>query len=256
MKYRSIIALALFALTTTGTQAQTIELIKLPLAELQTKADSGDTAAMIQLGLRYNFGNGVGQSLKKTQELMKNAAKAGSTTALGLCAFQGWGQAKDDKLAFASLEKGSATGDLTAIRNLGRCYHHGIGCKADPTKAFELYQKAAVADDPAGLYFLALAHRDGIGTEKDAARYTELLEQAAANSSLLKSDLAECYEKGIGCLKDDARAVELYTESAEAGYGVAMRLLGGRKNKVSAPNGTELRRLWDEKRDEIWRLFR
>jgi TPR repeat protein len=71
-----------------------------------------------------------------------------------VCAANGWGCAKNPRLALSCVEKASQTGDLTAIRKLGRFYDDGIGCQVDQERAFALYQKAVVADDPLALYVL------------------------------------------------------------------------------------------------------
>ena len=191
--------LVLFLLSLcTHLPAQTVELIQMPLEDLRAKAAAGDPPAMIQLALRYYNGIGVIQYEKKGYDLYMKAADCGSKTALGVCAANGWGRPKDPKLAFATMEKASATGDLTAIRNLGRFYAEGIGCKVDKAKALELYQQAFVPDDPLSACVLAKAWFAGYGTKEDVLRGFKLVEQNAEHCTFAKVTLADCYQLARG----------------------------------------------------------
>jgi len=222
-----LIALTLF--TSLGAaRGQTVELIKMPLAEVEANADAGDVPAMTQLAIRHGSGNGVPVNYAKARELWQKAAAADSPTAKGFCAEWGIGMAKDPKLAFAHFDKGAATGDLIAIRKLGRCYLHGYGCTADPAKGFALFQKVADAGDPLGLYDLGYAYCDGLGTEKNPKKAVEVWEEALKSCPLPVLPLVDCYEQGLGCSKDQAHAIDLLTQGADAKNPQAIRELGGR----------------------------
>ena len=122
----------------TQLSAQTVQLIQMPLAKLKAKVAAGDPLAMVQLALRYSNGVGVEVNDKESTQLYERAAKAGYSTAIGVCAAYGWGCAKNPSLAFSQVEKACKTGDLTAIRNLARFYNEGIGCQIDKAKAYEV----------------------------------------------------------------------------------------------------------------------
>ena len=225
--HRLTLIMMMFA---TAAFAQTAELIKMPITELQGKAESGDAAAMVQLAMRLNLGIGVAQNLNKTRELIEKSALAGNTTAIGMCAEQGWGRPKDYDFAFKSYTKAANTGDLTAIRNLSRCYSKGIGCSADKDKAGELIVHTPnLSDDPAALFYLSL-ERLSRGTEFNSRIGFQGLERVVllSNSSVAKVNLAGCLERGLGCDKDQDGAIKLYAASANDGCPSAMRILGSR----------------------------
>lgn len=220
-----VIGVVLLALVG-GTHAQTIELIKMPLAELQAKASSGDPQALVQLGIRHNLGIGVPQSVERMKEYVGKAADAGNATAIGIRAMNVWG-GEDFTLAFQSFEKGAQQGDLTAIRNLGRCYAQGLGCLEDKAKAFSLFTKAADSGDPAALDMLGLAYFNATGTEKNPTKGIELMEAAAAaGNAISMNTLAGFYSRGAsGVTKNPAKAREYYRKAGEMGLGFAFENL-------------------------------
>ncbi len=203
--------------------AQTPELTRLPLSELQSLVEQGDAAAMVQLGLRYNYGPGLPFDLEKTRHWFEQAASKGHPTALGLCLLNGFGREQDRDLGFQTLEKAAAAGDSIATRLLGRCHQYGWGCEADAAKAFEFYQRAdAMSRDNATVGTLASCHLDGIGCEPDAAKAVALFEEAAAlGSSPSCLSLGHYYNE-----KDPAKANDCYRKAGELGSGLGYRYLG------------------------------
>ena len=212
---------------------QIVELVHMPLAELQAKSDKGYAAATLQLGIRYSYGVGVPlNDVNKGLQFIKNAAKAGSETAVGICARNGLGRGINLKLAFEMFTKSSDEGDYNAMKQLGRCYAEGIGCKKDQAKALSLFKKAATSRDPAAYWDLGLAYSQGIGTAINPAKAVEYWEKGS-DSSLILNQLAKCYEKGFGCNWDWSRAAKALKSSADSGNAEAQRSIEERSLNIA-----------------------
>ena len=103
---------------------------------LRLAADGGDTSAMVTLGYRHRFGEGVPQDLSEMLRWYRAAA---------------------------------AEEDPTAIANLAICYQNGEGVRQDEARAHGLREQAAGLGHPgseiwlafAQLLAFALTHPDG-----------------------------------------------------------------------------------------------
>lgn len=77
------------------------------------------------------------------------------------------------------------------------------------------------------LYQLAMKHIYGDGVPEDNALAVRLLTQAHDTGHIEATyNLGICYHYGFGTSIDLAKAFELYLESANAGYGKGMELVG------------------------------
>lgn len=78
-----------------------------------------------------------------------------------------------------------------------------------------------------GLYALAMKHIYGDGVPEDNELAVKLLTQAHEMGHVEATyNLGICYHYGYGTAVDLAKAYELYLESANAGYGKGMELIG------------------------------
>ena len=96
MKHLVIIATILLSIFTA--QAQTAEDIQ----QIQIEAQSGDSDALMRLGMLYQLGRGVEQNMEKGFEYIMQAAVQGNPDAISLlsmCYFNGWGTKKDTSKA-------------------------------------------------------------------------------------------------------------------------------------------------------------
>src|SRR5438067_13114399 len=69
-----------------------------PLAEVKAKAQAGDADSQVELGLRYDKGEGVAQDHAEAVKWYRKAAEqnfAGAQYSLGVCYGKGEGVAKD-----------------------------------------------------------------------------------------------------------------------------------------------------------------
>ena len=96
---------------------------------------SDDAGRLFYLALAYEFGDhGLNQDCARAMLLYREAAKAGSTS---------------------------------AMVNLGHMYKEGIGVATNNARAFYWFKKAADAGDPVGIHQVALAKAFGLGVERD-----------------------------------------------------------------------------------------
>jgi TPR repeat protein len=156
-------------------------------------ADAGDGAAMVTLGYRYRFGEGVPRDLKKMLHWYR---------------------------------RGADHGDATAIANLAICYQNGEGVKADAERAFALREEASDMGHAGSGTWLAFALVDGTGCEPDPERARALLEGLAKDDPEVAHDLADRLIDGPGLEQDVKGGLEWMQRAADCGYAPALTYLG------------------------------
>ena len=105
-----------------------------PVADLQQAATAGDPQACLQLGLRYETGDGVKQDYPRARALYAQAA---------------------------------AGGVAVAIYRLGKFAQDGLGTDADLVRAYQLYRLAALAGVPLAQYNLGAMLVSARGVDRD-----------------------------------------------------------------------------------------
>jgi TPR repeat protein len=94
--------------------AQQIKADQQPIEEVKAKAEAGDAESEVELGRRYDNGEGVVKDHAEAAKWYRKAAE------------QNYGPAQN---------------------NLGLCYEHGEGVAADRVEAAKWYRKAAEQND-------------------------------------------------------------------------------------------------------------
>lgn len=96
------------------------------------------------------------------------------------------------------------------------------------------------------LFLRAMAHIYGDGVPEDNHLAFELLTQAHALGHVEATyNLAICFHYGYGTDNDPFRAFELYLESAKAGYGKGMELVGRFYNRgIAVPKDRKQAIVW------------
>jgi TPR repeat protein len=198
---------------------------KPPEAQL---AEQGTAAALYDLGLRYQNGEGgVPKDLRRAAELYQKAADqvfAEAQFALGWLYESGQGVLKNLGRAAELYQKAADQRDARAQFRLGRLYESGQGVLKDLGRAAELYQKAADQRDAR----LGRLYESGQGVLKDLGRAAELYQKAAdQRDARAQFRLGRLYESGQGVPKDLGRAAELYQKAADQGLEQAISRLKG-----------------------------
>ncbi|MCP4384967.1 MAG: sel1 repeat family protein, partial [Hyphomicrobiales bacterium] len=138
--------------------------IAIPLAE------KGDTAAQTLIGLIYEGGYGVPQSLPDALSWYQIAANAGDREAqfaLGMMHLEGRGVERDRVKAAEFFEQAARQGQIDAMYNLGLFHLEGTVRPLDPELAAAYLSRAAEAGNPNAQYALAQIYAQGLGLEVD-----------------------------------------------------------------------------------------
>jgi TPR repeat protein len=120
------------------------------LDAIRSAAENGDTAAMVELGLRRQKGHGPG---------------------------------RDDGEAVQWFRKAAAADNEEAMYRLGISYANGRGVSLDASKAVEWYRKAADHGHAEAMFLLALAYWSGRGVGQDLVEAHKWLSLSAMYGS-------------------------------------------------------------------------
>jgi hypothetical protein len=136
-------SLLLFLSVTAFASAQSIP-------ELKQRANMGDAGAQVDLGVKYDRGEGVRQNHTEAVRWYRNAAEQGNAQGqynLGLMYRQGIGTPQDNAEALRWFRKAAEQGHSWAQSWLGDMYRDGIGVPQNFTEAARWYRKAAEQGD-------------------------------------------------------------------------------------------------------------
>lgn len=211
-------------------------------------AECGNALAQLNLGVCYEYGDGIRKNYKKAVTLYVASAEQGNAMAqcnLGYCYFNGVGVGKDEAKAVLWYKKAADSGNVRAMNNLGFCYENGQGVGRDAVKAFQLYKAAADGGDVNGACNAAWCLESGLGTKIDlsaARRYNAAAKEqgstrAAKAYARIEEKLYACseeaerlYEKGLGFdageKRNASKAAQYYAKAAKAGNVRAIYNLG------------------------------
>lgn len=121
------------------------------LKEWQPLAESGDVAAMRNLGHLYRWGRGVKLDQAKAARWYERAAERGFDRAqanLASLYLAGEGVAKNQRLAAQWFARAARQGHAIAQYDLGLMYEHGIGVGKDTLRALGLFILSAKSGHP------------------------------------------------------------------------------------------------------------
>ena len=158
--------------------------------EFKTKAEQGDSQAMLMVGSCYFIGAGVEQDSAKAFEWYKKSADAGNVDAmlmLGGCYQSGLDVKQDLKKAFQYYQKAADTGNASAMLMLGGCYYLGLGVDKDLKQAFQWYKKSAELGNANAMLMLGNYYNLGSSLDKDLEKAFEWYKKAfKAEHSILQ----------------------------------------------------------------------
>lgn len=204
--------------------------------KLRRAGQVGEVAAELELGTRYESGQGVGKDLPLAMEMYRRASSRGNddTARLKLAkCLARTSQAHDATQAVAHLEvvlrhRGSECDAVTceARMLLANACRDGAGMPADPRRAFELYSKQS--EHECSAYASAVlnvcdCYRRGFGVDKDeeqAFTHLDRMVKSKYANDAARVALSECYIEGSGTPKNLPKGVALLRQchSAQAIY--------------------------------------
>jgi hypothetical protein len=191
------------------------------LAQLRAAAQSGDANAQYNLGVMYEYGQGVPQDYAQAAYWYRKAAEQGDAVAqncLGLLYEYGLGVPQDYAQALSWFRKAAAQGDAGAQFWLGFMYDSGQGVPQDYAQAAYWYRKAADQGSSLAQYNLGFMYDLGRGVPQDYAQALSwYLKASAQGDALAQNNLGVMYLKGLGVPQDYVIAYALFNLSA-TGY--------------------------------------
>ena len=178
--------------------------------EYKTKAEQGDSLAMLVVGLCYYLGRGVDKDFKQAFKWYQKPAEAGNPEAMfyvGNSYKLGRGVNKDFKQAFKWYKKSAKAGDTTAMFEIGNCYQKGLGVERSFKQAFEWYKKSADAGYAIAMFKLAGCYYDGNGIKQDKAKAFEWYKKSAkGNNASAMFQVGNLFWAGDGIKQDKEKA--------------------------------------------------
>jgi TPR repeat protein len=197
--------------------AETIE-------KTRAKAEKGDPAAQVQLGLLYWLGQGVTTNYAEAAKWFRMAAEQGSFDGqmmLAGCYREGKGVPKDEVKASEWTEKAlldnpgaveffplrAEQGDALCQFCLGRCYAIGQGVAQDFAEALKWHRKAAEQGLAESQVQIGGSYYGGQGVPQDFSQAVKWFEKAAQQGNAQgQAMLGICYIDGNGVPRNDIEA--------------------------------------------------
>jgi TPR repeat protein len=176
-----------------------------------------DLYAATRLGVLYRDGVGVDRDVETAINWLVKAARGGHTFAynhLGYMYLEGDGVEADSERAFRLFEASANAGDIYGYNNMGLMYERGAFVAVDPAQALAWYEKAARGGQPQAPINLGLMYLGDRGVPADPARAAYWFAEAAKLGNAWGfSNLGWLYQSGEGVDADPELAAELYARA-------------------------------------------
>jgi uncharacterized protein len=222
---------------------------KLPIADLQKMAATGDPAAQNELGVRYRLGTDVEKDPAKAVPWFLKAARQGNAKAyfnLGAAYYNGDGVGVNDTDScvwfILAADAGDPRGQEAVARArsempprrmtecevlTGSAYISGNLIPEDYAKAMQWYLKASNDGSGIACEKIAYLYDRGLGVPVDKEQSLKWL-QRSANLGYPPAiyELGRAYETGEAVPQDSEQATKLYDEAASQGQLDAFLALG------------------------------
>lgn len=209
-----LLALALCAMCAGGAAEESID-------SLIQRANAGDAAAMLEVGMRYYRGRGVAEDDAIAAYWFYKAAEAGSPEGMhrvGVMFYYGYGTDQNRDAAMTWFQRSADAGYREALFFMGINSRDGTnGVTRSAQKAQQLlYQAAEAGFEPRGaLYYYQWEM-------PSAASFDSVLQQANNGNTAAMCDLGYMYDYGQGTEENQALAAYWWYMAADAGVPLAM----------------------------------
>lgn len=173
---------------------------------LTPMAESGDTMAMLNLGVINDGMFGYTPNYAEAMKWLTRAAEAGLADAqvfLGDKYFEGRGVSKDRAQALAWYRRAADGGDANAQVNIGRMYASGAGVTKDDAMAVSYFRKAAEQKHVEAAIWMGSAYETGSGVPRDLIQ--AYVWTALADHFNKVRDTVEPPRSGIGVILENLR---------------------------------------------------
>lgn len=132
------------------------------VAETKRRAEAGEAAAQVNLGLFYCFGKGVHRDQVEAVRWFRRAAEQGDAQAqynLGIAYDTGDGVGRDVREAFRWFLRAANQGHAEAQFNVGICYGRGDGVAEDQVEFIKWMHLSAAGGYAKGVEVLDIARQ-------------------------------------------------------------------------------------------------
>jgi TPR repeat protein len=224
----------ILAVASVGPLGCTTPTMPTQFSALREAAERGDPPSQVNLGYRYERGDGLKQDAVEAVKWYRRAAEQGYPEGqfdLAVCYQSGTGSERDLHQAFAWYRKAADQGLAAAQYGLAYCYSFGNGVDVNQLEATKWYRKAAEQGLASAQLELCNIYFIGIGVDKDqreALKWCRLAaDQGNSDAAFI---LGSSYLAGAGVDKDPRKGVEWLRKSAEHGNAAARKLLNDIRN--------------------------
>ena len=186
-------------------------------------AAEGYVPAMVQVGLMYSNGDGVGKDLRRAADWLRPANVKGSAVGkylLAECFLFGKGVERNPEIAVTLLREAIEMQPMgRALDLLGACYLRGWGVEREPLRAVELYTRACQAGFYNACANLAVLYMKGEGVPANPSLALDLLREGIeqGENALCMYFMGLAHEEGLGTRRSRRRAVDWMRRAAAAG---------------------------------------
>jgi TPR repeat protein len=194
--------------------------------EMLSKAEKGEAAAQLALGMMYQEGRSIGKDYPEAFKWYKMAAEqndARAQSALGAMLFGGQGLKENGTEAMNWFRKAAEQNDPRGQNGLGLCYYMGTAVKKDEVEAAKWFRKAAEQDYAKSQYFLGVMYSQGEGVQKDESEGIRWLRRSAEQKfALAQFAMGVRYIDGAGVPKSANEAMHWFWLAACQKHGDAL----------------------------------
>ena len=203
-------------------------------ADTKKQAEQGDATAQFNLGVMYDFGEGVAEDNEAAVKWYRLAAEQGDADAqfnLGGMYLFGEGVAEDNEASVKWFRLSAEQGNAAAQWALGAMYDDGEGVAEDNESAVKWFRLAAEQGNAAAQYRLGAMYDKGEGLEEDDEAAVKWYRLAADRGDVdAQYELAYKLDNGGGVPQANPEVETLYKLAAEQGHeGAAYVLKIGQK---------------------------
>ncbi|KAF9091310.1 hypothetical protein BGX23_005278 [Mortierella sp. AD031] len=193
-------------------------------------ACQGDPSAQVNVGLMYEYGQGVPQDYPQAMSWYLKAADQGYAEAqfnIGLMYYNGRGVSRDYSRVMEWYLQAADQGFADAQFNIGVLYSIGQGVRLDHATAMDWYLRAAAQGLAEAQVHIGLLYSIGQGVSQDYNKAMDWYHQAAEQGDpAAQYNIGIMYYYGRGISRDYAKAMEWNLRAASQGYGPAQKIVG------------------------------
>jgi TPR repeat protein len=220
-----------------------------PIEEVKAKAEAGDAESQVELGRRYDKGEGVMKDHAEAAKWYLKAAEqnyAEAQYSLGVCYLNGEGVATREVEAVKWFRKAAEQNFAVAQYNSGVCYEQGVAKNereklfpvfgGEPVEAVKWYRKAAEQNYAPAQYNLGLCYEHGNGVAANRVEAAKWYRKAAEqNDAAAQYNLGMCYERADPGTEDWAEVYKWLSLAARQGHEGAKKFMTVLESKLMTP---------------------